>query len=104
MILDIHEQLIKEEQYEILRDQLRTLIITGKNVAVNLRNVPRINSGIIHIFITASKAIHDYGKDLFLVAPSENAEALFYVNNLDRILTIIKSEKELPGFPLQPLN
>lgn len=96
VIVDIHEQLIKEEQYGLLKDFLLRMMEKGKHVAVNLTTMPRINSGIINIFIVASKRIHDFSKELYLVSPSENAEALFYVNNLDRILNIVKDEKELP--------
>ena len=96
VIVDIHEKLIKTEQFDLLNEMIMHVLEMGKNVAINLQEVAYINSGVIHIFISAVKKVHDNAKELYLVAPSESIKAMFYVTNLDRILNIIEEEKDLP--------
>ena len=95
VILDVQEKLIKDEQYNLLLDNLAEVTERKKNVGVNLKAIKHLNSRTIHVLLVAIKKIHHYSKELYIIGPSEKVEALLHVNNLDRILFIVDNEKEL---------
>jgi len=95
VIVDIQEKLIEDDKYDLLLDTLAEVTERKKNVGINLKAIQHLNSRTIHVLLVAIKKIHHYSKELYIISPSETVEALFYMNNLDRILFIVANEKEL---------
>ena len=97
VVLDLPEHMVKTGQDVYLRTKLLDVIEKQKNVAVNLSKTAFINSGIVTVFLAAEKLVQKYGKRLFLIHPSEQAMELFTVTSVNRIITILDNEKDIPA-------
>jgi len=95
IIVDVGDQVVKEEKYDFFGQTLFGIIAKKKNVGVNLKDLSYINSRVIGIFLQAAKEIHQHSRDLYLISASEKVEALLYVNGLDRIVYIVDKEEGL---------
>jgi hypothetical protein len=97
VIIDVSEKLIENGQYDLLVDNLADVAEKNKNVGVNLKAVRHLNSRTIYALSVAVRIIHQHSNHLYVIGASENVEALFYVNNLDRLFFIVPDEKDLIG-------
>jgi anti-anti-sigma factor len=95
IMVDVGEEVMKEEKYSLFNDRLHALLDKNKDVGVNLKALTYINSRMISILLLAAKEIHGHSKELYLIGASEKVEALLYVNGLDRIVYIVASEEGL---------
>jgi anti-anti-sigma factor len=95
VIVDVGEQVIKEEKYALFNDILLAVLDKDKDVGINLKALSYINSRMISILLLAAKEIHRRSRELYLIGASDKVEALLYVNGLDRIVFIVENEDNL---------
>jgi anti-anti-sigma factor len=95
VIIDLPEKVVKGGQDIKLKAKLLEVIAKNKDVGVNMKATSFIDSGIVTALLSAEKAIQATGKKLYLISPSEQAQELFAVTSVNKIIAITDDEQNL---------
>ncbi len=95
-LVDLSGTLDISNSVETKKQLVEGFIDKGKtNLALDLSNVPMVDSSGLGVFISLVRRCKTSGGDFALVCPNEKVEKLLKITGIDRSTTVLKNPSEL---------